>query len=151
MYKIKKLALGTDHTAIKIRDKIKNYLCYSGYEIEDFGINKINSVCDYPDFAVMVSKSILAKKVDKGILICGTGIGMSIAANKVKGVIAATCWDENTARLAAQHNYADIICLGSRTTTLENIYKIIKIFLETKFENRHYERIKKIKEIEKQF
>lgn len=148
MYKIKKLAFGTDHTATEIRDKVKNYLQSIGYEIEDFGF-KGNTSCDYPDFALKVAKAILAKRADKGILICGTGIGMSIAANKIKGVIAATCWDENTAKLAAQHNGANIICLGSRIATLDDICYRIKTFLETQFEERHSKRIKKIKEIEK--
>ncbi|GMO64434.1 MAG: ribose 5-phosphate isomerase B [Endomicrobiia bacterium] len=148
MYKIKRLAFGTDHSAAEIRYKVKNYLQSIGYEVEDFGFNE-NSICDYPDFALKVAKAILTKRADKGILICGTGIGMSIAANKVKGVIAATCWDENTARLASQHNGADIICLGSRTTTLDDICYRIKIFLETQFEERHSQRIKKIKEIER--
>ncbi|MDR1511601.1 MAG: ribose 5-phosphate isomerase B [Endomicrobium sp.] len=149
-HKIKKLAFGTDHTATKIRGKVKNYLQSSGYEIEDFGFNG-DSSCDYPDFALKVSKAILTKRADKGILICGTGIGMSIAANKIKNVIAATCWDENTAKLAAQHNAADIICLGSRTTALDDICHRIEIFLRTQFEERHSQRIKKIKEIEKQY
>ncbi|MDR1784632.1 MAG: ribose 5-phosphate isomerase B [Endomicrobium sp.] len=150
MNKIKRLAFGTDHTTTKIRDKVKNYLLSSGYEVEDFGYSG-NSSCDYPDFAIEVAKAILIKRADKGILICGTGIGMCIAANKVKGVIAATCWDENTARLVVQHNAADIICLGSRTASLDDICYRIKIFLETQFEKRHSQRIEKIKKIEKQY
>ncbi|MDR1400994.1 MAG: ribose 5-phosphate isomerase B [Endomicrobium sp.] len=148
MHKVRRLAFGTDHTAIKIRDKVKNYLQKREYEIEDFGFYGSGS-CDYPDFALKVAKAILTKRADRGILICGTGIGMSVAANKIKGVIAATCWDENTARLVAQHNAADIICLGSRTTTLNGICRRIEIFLESQFEERHSQRIKKIKEIEK--
>jgi ribose 5-phosphate isomerase B len=150
MYRIKKLAFGTDHAAGEIRDRVKNYLRNSGYEIEDFGFNGTES-CDYPDYAVKVAEAIINKRADKGILICGTGIGMSIAANKVKGVIAAVCWDENTAKLAAQHNSADILCLGSRTATLNDLCCRVKIFLETQFEKRHSQRIKKIKEIEKQY
>jgi len=149
MHKIKKLAFGTDHAASEIRIKVKNYLQTNGYEIEDFGFNGTES-CDYPDYAAKVAKAIINKKADKGILICGTGIGMSIAANKVKGIIAAVCWDENTAKLAAQHNGADILCLGSRTATLNDICHRIKIFLETQFEKRHSQRIEKIKEIERQ-
>jgi ribose 5-phosphate isomerase B len=149
MIKITKLAFGSDHTAGEIRSNVKKYLQDLGYEVEDFGFYE-KCGCDYPDYAVKVAEAVVNKKADKGILICGTGIGMSIAANKVKGIIAAVCWDEDTARLAAQHNCANILCLGSRTSSLGELCHRIKIFLETPFEERHFERIKKIKEIEKQ-
>jgi len=147
MNTIKKLAFGTDHAAAEVRNTVKEYLKSIGYEVEDFGFDGQGS-CDYPDYAVKVANAILEKKADKGILICGTGIGMSIAANKVKGVIAAVCWDEDTAKLAAQHNKADILCLGCRTATIRDICSRIKIFLETSFEDRHSARIAKIKAIE---
>ncbi|MDR3256457.1 MAG: ribose 5-phosphate isomerase B [Endomicrobium sp.] len=149
MDKIKNLALGTDHAAVEVRNKVKEYLQSIGYEVEDFGFFG-NGSCDYPDYAVKVAESVVSKNSDKGILICGTGVGMSIAANKVKGVIAAVCWDEDTARLVAQHNGANILCLGSRTATVSELCHRIKIFLETPFEERHLKRIEKIKEIEKQ-
>jgi ribose 5-phosphate isomerase B len=149
MENIKKLAFGTDHAATEIRETVKKYLHDMGYEVEDFGFCGQGN-CDYPDFAVQVAESVANKKADKGILICGTGMGMSIAANKVKGIIAAVCWDEDTARLASQHNYANILCLGSRTATLSEICHRIKTFLNTPFEERHKKRIDKIKEIEKQ-
>ncbi|MCA6079447.1 ribose 5-phosphate isomerase B [Candidatus Endomicrobiellum agilis] len=148
MDKIIKLAFGTDHAAAEVRNKIKEYFQSSGYEIEDFGFCGEGS-CDYPDYALKVAEAVVGKKADKGVLICGTGIGMSVAANKVKGVIAAVCWDEDTAKLAAQHNGANILCLGSRTATLNELCRRIKIFLETPFEKRHSQRIKKIREIEK--
>jgi ribose 5-phosphate isomerase B len=149
MGKIKRLAFGTDHAAAGIRDEVKEYLRNGGYEVEDFGFSG-NTSCDYPDYALKVAEAVVNKKADKGILICGTGIGMSIAANKVKGVIAAVCWDEDTARLAAQHNRADILCMGSRTAVSNELCRRIKIFLETPFEERHFQRIKKIREIEEQ-
>jgi ribose 5-phosphate isomerase B len=148
MDKIKKLAFGTDHTAVDLRDAIKEYLRTINCEVEDFGFCGYGS-CDYPEYAVKVAKVVVDKKADKGILICGTGIGMSIAANKIRGAIAAVCWDESTAKLVAQHNCANILCLGSRTATERELCRRIKIFLETPFEVRHLKRIEKIKEIEK--
>ena len=94
-----------------------------GYEVEDFGFGE-RGVCDYPDYAVKVAEAVANKKADRGVLICGTGIGMSIAA---------VCWNEDTAKLAAQHNGANIICLGSRTVAVNEICHRIKIFLETSF------------------
>ncbi|MDR0956295.1 MAG: ribose 5-phosphate isomerase B [Endomicrobium sp.] len=149
MRRIKKLAFGTDHAVIEIRNNVKKYLQEIDYEIEDFGFHGRGS-CDYPDYALKVAKAVVNQKVDKGILICATGIGMSIAANKVKGTVAAVCWSEDTAKLAAKHNGANILCLGSRTATISEICSRIKIFLETSFEERHARRILKIKEIEKQ-
>jgi ribose 5-phosphate isomerase B len=148
MKKIKKVAFGNDHAAAEVRNTVKEYLTSIGYEVEDFGYDGPGS-CDYPDYAVKVAEAILRGKADKGVLICGTGIGMCIAANKVHGIIAAPCWDEDTAALAAQHNCADILCLGSRKATVSELCHRIKIWLETPFEDRHEKRILKIKEIEK--
>ncbi|MDR3306134.1 MAG: ribose 5-phosphate isomerase B [Endomicrobium sp.] len=149
MDNIKKLAFGTDHAAAEVRDIVKKYLQDMDYEVEDFGFCS-QGCCDYPDFAVQVAESVANGKADKGVLICGTGIGMAVAANKVKGIIAAVCWNEDTARLASQHNCANVLCLGSRTATVNEICHMIKIFLNTPFEERHKRRIDKIKEIEKQ-
>ncbi|MDR2398835.1 MAG: ribose 5-phosphate isomerase B [Endomicrobium sp.] len=148
MGNIKKIAFGTDHAAAEVRDTVRKYLQDLGYNVEDFGFCGQGS-CDYPDFAIQVAKTVANKEADKGVLICGTGIGMCIAANKVKGVIAAVCWNEDTARLASQHNCADVLCLGSRTATVSEICHMIKTFLDTSFEERHKKRINKIKEIEK--
>lgn len=148
MNKIKKLAFGNDHAAAEVRNTVKQYLISIGYEVEDFGFDGPGS-CDYPDYAVKVAEAVAQGKADKGVLICGTGIGMCIAANKVRGIIAAPCWDEDTASLAAQHNCADILCLGSRKATVSELCHRIKTWLETPFETRHEKRIKKIKEIEK--
>ncbi|MDR1195965.1 MAG: ribose 5-phosphate isomerase B [Endomicrobium sp.] len=148
MKTIKKVAFGNDHAAAEVRNTVKEYLISIGYEIEDFGYEG-NGNCDYPDYAVKVADAVLHGKAEKGVLICGTGIGMCIAANKVKGIIAAPCWDEDTAVLAAQHNRADILCLGSRKATVSELCRRIKIWLETSFEARHEKRIIKIKEIEK--
>ncbi|MCL1972173.1 MAG: ribose 5-phosphate isomerase B [Endomicrobia bacterium] len=148
MKKIKKVAFGNDHAAAEVRNTVKEYLTSIGYEVEDLGFREEGS-CDYPDYAVKVAQAVLQGKAEKGVLICGTGIGMCIAANKVHGIIAAPCWDEDTAVLAAQHNNADILCLGSRKATVSELCHRIKIWLETPFESRHEQRILKIKEIEK--
>jgi ribose 5-phosphate isomerase B len=143
-----KLAFGTDHAALQVRGDVKNYLTSIGYEVEDFGYEG-NGSCDYPDYAKKVAECVAAGKAQKGILICGTGIGMAAAANKVKGVIAATVWDEDTAKLAAQHNKANVVCMGSRTSTLRDICLMAKTFLSTEFEARHQARVDKILAIEK--
>ncbi|MDR2426145.1 MAG: RpiB/LacA/LacB family sugar-phosphate isomerase [Endomicrobium sp.] len=147
MKKITKVAFGNDHAAAEVRNTVKQYLTSIGYEIEDFGYEG-TGICDYPDYAEKVAYAVLQGRADKGVLICGSGIGMCIAANKVNGIIAAPCWDEDTAALAAQHNCADILCLGSRKATVSELCHRIKIWLETSFEARHEKRIIKIKKIE---
>ena len=142
-----KIAFGCDHAGIKIKEQILKFVESLGYQVIDCGTFSEQS-CDYPDFAFKVAQSVTQKTADKGILICGTGIGMSIAANKVKGIRAAVCWNKETAALIAQHNNANIICAGARFASADEICSWIKIFLETKFEERHLKRINKITEIE---
>ncbi len=142
-----KIAFGCDHAGFEIKGKIINFVKSLGCEIIDCGTNS-NQSCDYPDFALKVAENVAQKKADKGILICGTGIGMSITANKVKGIRAAVCWNKDTAALISQHNNANIICAGARFASIDDICSWIKIFLETKFEERHLKRINKITEIE---
>ncbi len=143
-----KIAFGCDHAGIEIKDKIINFVKSLGNEVTDYGTFSKDS-CDYPDFALKVAKDVALKNADKGILICGTGIGMSIAANKVKGVRAAVCWNKETAKLIAQHNNANVLCAGARFASADDICLWIKIFLETEFEQRHQKRIDKITEIER--
>jgi ribose 5-phosphate isomerase B len=143
-----KLAFATDHAAAQVRGSLKDYLISIGYEVEDFGYEG-NGSCDYPDYAKKAAEYVAAGKAQKGILICGTGMGMAAVANKIKGIIAVTVWNEDTARLAAQHNKADIVCMGSRTATLRDICAMAKTFLETSFESRHQTRIDKIKALER--
>ncbi len=143
-----KIAIGSDHGGFKLKEVIKEYLIKKGYEISDFGCYSEESV-DYPDYAERVAKAVSNGEYDLGVLMCGTGIGISIAANKVKGIRAALCHDGLTARLAKQHNNANIICMGGRTTGIETAKDIIDNFLESKFEGgRHLRRINKIKDIE---
>lgn len=143
-----KIAIGSDHGGYALKEKIKEYLLNNGYNVEDFGCFSEESV-DYPDYALKVAKAVSYGEFDAGILICGTGIGISIAANKVKGIRAALCHDGLTARLAKQHNNANILCLGGRTTGIETAKDIVDNWLGSEFEGgRHLRRINKIKNIE---
>ncbi len=142
-----KIVIGSDHAGFELKEELKKFLCNEHY-IFDVGTNSTESV-DYPDFAKKVCEYILEKRVDLGILICGTGIGMSIVANKHKGIYAALCFNENMASLARRHNNANVLCLGGRTTKLEDAIEIVKTFLNESFESgRHLRRVEKIKEIE---
>lgn len=145
-----KIAFGCDHAGIEVKEKIIKFIKALGYDVLDCGTDS-NQSCDYPDFAFKVAQSVASKTADKGVLICGTGIGMSIAANKVKGIRAAVCWSKETAQLISQHNNANIICAGARFASVEDICSWIKIFLETEFEKRHLKRIEKIEKIEQQY
>ena len=142
------IALGADHAGYRAKENLKKYLEKSEIPFKDFGTYSDES-CDYPLIAGEVCKSILSGESERGILICGSGIGMSIAANKFKGIRAALCFDENTASLSRGHNDANIICLGARGLDFERISKIVDAFLNTSFEGgRHQRRINQIKEIE---
>ena len=145
----KKIVIGSDHAGFELKEKIKSILVEFGYEVVDFGTNSIDSV-DYPLIAKKVAASVSNKNPERGILICGSGIGMSIAANKVKGILAANCYDVNTAKLSRQHNNSNILAIGGRTTTLEVAKEMIKMWLETEFEGgRHQRRIQEIRDLEK--
>jgi len=108
-----KIAIGNDHAGVRHKENIKKLLESMGHVVNDTGTGRSDGV-DYPDYAGMVGLAVCRKEADLGILICGTGIGMSLAANKVKGIRAAVCWNEDTARLARQHNNANILCMGAR-------------------------------------
>lgn len=144
-----KIAIGSDHGGFKLKEEIRSYLStFENIEVIDKGCFNENSV-NYPDYAEVVGNSVVSKEVDKGILICGTGIGISIAANKIKGIRAALCHDHLTAYLAAEHNNANILCFGGRTTGIETAKDIVKTWLSTEFEGgRHNNRIDLIKKIE---
>lgn len=137
------LSIGSDHAGVKLKELIKEHLKARSIEYKDFGTYTEDSV-DYPDIAIEVAKSVASKETEKGILICGTGIGMSIAANKVRGIRCAVCYNEETARLAKQHNNANIISVGARMSTEESVLKMIDIWLDTEFESRHQKRLDKI-------
>ena len=140
----KKISISSDHAGFKLKENIKHNLLKKRINVIDLGPNSNKSV-DYPDFAKKVSSRVRSKKSDIGILICGSGTGMAISANKSKGIRAALCYNLKSARLSRQHNNANIMCLGSRFTSKGSALRLISTFLKTKFEGgRHLRRIKKI-------
>ena len=145
----KTIALGSDHAGFELKEQIKKSLESDGYIVTDFGTNSPDSV-DYPLIAKTLATSVASKNPNKGILICGTGIGMSIAANKVKGIIAANCFDTESAKLARLHNNSNILTLGGRILSLDTAKDIVKVWLETDFEGgRHQRRIQEIRNLER--
>jgi len=142
------IAIASDHGGYDLKLAIIEYLTQAGYSYEDFGCNDRQSV-DYPDYADKVSRVVAAKDFEYGILICGTGIGMSIAANKVQGIRASLCHDTFSARMAREHNNANILTLGGRVIGVGLARDIVQTWLKTKFtrEERHIIRIKKIDKI----
>ena len=139
-----KIALASDHAGYAEKERLKPLLLELGLEVEDLGTGSEASV-DYPDYARKVAERVAAGEVDQGVLVCGSGTGMAITANKVPGVRAAVAWSEETARLARQHNNANVMAIGARTTPVENIPDIVKAWFATSFEGgRHAERVKKI-------
>lgn len=138
------IALGCDHAAFQEKNKVKNILISLGYEVLDFGTNSEESV-DYPMYGHEVGKAICNGEADKGIVICGSGIGISIAANKIKGIRAALCTSVKHAELSRKHNDSNILALGARLTSIEDIMAITKTWLNTTFEaGRHLTRINMI-------
>jgi ribose 5-phosphate isomerase B len=140
----KKICIASDHAGYNLKEQIKNHLINKYISIFDLGPFQNKSV-DYPDYAKKLAKRIKDKKSDIGILVCGSGTGMAISANKVKGIRAAVCYNQMSTRLSRQHNNANIIALGSRLTKKSLSLKLVEIFLKTKFEGgRHLRRVKKI-------
>lgn len=145
-----KIALASDHAGFEAKEELKPLLDEIGIEVEDLGTISEDSV-DYPDYAKKVAEAVAHKEVDQGVLICGSGIGMAIAANKVNGIRAALAWNEETARLAREHNDANVLAIGSRTTPKEEIPKVVRAWFDAKFAGgRHEKRIEKISELEKE-
>ncbi|MFH1368705.1 MAG: ribose 5-phosphate isomerase B [Elusimicrobiota bacterium] len=145
-----KIAFGCDHAAFKIKDQVIEHLKKQGHETVDFGCGSAES-CDYPDFGIPSARAVSKGECARGILICGTGIGMSMLANKIPGIRAAVCWNEDVAKLTADHNNANVLCLAARFMTAEQMGKCIDIWLNTVFggEPRHQKRIDKIMSLEK--
>ena len=144
-----KIGIATDHRGIEVKQELTNYLKDLGYNIVDYGTNSTDSV-DYPDYAFKVGEAVSNKEIDFGVLICNTGIGMSIAANKVKGVRCARVLDEYDAKMTRIDNDANVIALSSRVA-LEKLKSVLKVFLETPHnsEERHDRRISKIDNYER--
>lgn len=128
------IAIGCDHAGYRMKEELKEHLRKRGYEVEDMGTDSEES-CDYPVFAEKTARAVADKKAEKGVLICGTGIGMCIAANKVKGIRAALVGDEFSAKATREHNDANIICLGARVIDTKKAIELLDIFLDTDFSN----------------
>lgn len=147
-----KIAIGSDHGGYDLKELVKKHLIEKGYEVKDFGCNDKSS-CDYPEFGYPVAKGVADNEFDKGIVICTTGIGISITANKVKGVRCALCADSTSARLTREHNDANVLAMGAGIIGNNLAIDIVDTFLTTDFsgEEKHARRINKIKEIEEKF
>jgi len=144
-----KIALASDHAGYKEKEKLKPILKDLGVEFDDLGTVSEDSV-DYPDYARKVAERVAKGEAEQGLLVCGSGTGMAIAANKVPGVRAAVAWNEESARLARQHNDANVLSIGARMMPEEEIPKILKAWFDAKFEGgRHAGRVEKIKQIER--
>jgi len=144
-----KIAIGNDHAATALKFEIMDYVKELGHEVINFGTDT-NDSCDYPEFGERVGRAVVDGEADCGILICGTGVGISIAANKVNGVRAAVCSDCATARLVKQHNDANILAFGARIVGSELAKDMVKAYLEAEFMgDRHQRRVDMFAEIEK--
>lgn len=142
------IGIGSDHAAYEFKIEILNYLKDKGLDCKDFGSDGTTRA-DYPEYAKKVAKAVQSGECDRGMLFCGTGIGMSIAANKVKGIRAAVCSESYGAELSRRHNNSNILCIGARVTGIELAKKIVDVWLVTEFEGgRHQTRIDMITEIE---
>ncbi len=143
-----KIAVGSDHAGYGAKEHVKRTVAALGHDVDDVGAHGTASV-DYPDYAVRVARLVAAGEADAGILVCGSGIGMSITANKIRGVRAAVCGDPYSARLAREHNDANVLCLGARVIGPGLMDEIVGTFLRSGFEGgRHTKRVEKIHHIE---
>ena len=146
-----RIAIGSDHRGTTIRHKIVEFVEQIGHEVVDYGSNEEGPV-DYPDIAQQVAREVGLGHADRGILVCGTGIGMCIAANKIRGVRAAPCHDDLTAEMSRRHNDLNVLCLSADLLGEGIIHRMLEIWLNTPFEGgRHARRVDKISAIEKEF
>ena len=144
-----RVALASDHAGYAEKERLKDVLADLGVEFDDLGTVSEESV-DYPDYARKVAEQVAQGRVEQGVLVCGSGTGMAITANKVPGVRAAVAWSEEIARLARQHNDANVLAIGARTTPPDEIPKIVRAWFATEFEGgRHAARVDKISEVER--
>jgi ribose 5-phosphate isomerase B len=144
----KKIAIGSDHAGYEAKERAKEALASLGVDVVDKGTDSVASV-DYPDFGAAVGRAVARGEAERGVLICGSGIGVSIAANKIAGVRAAVCWNEETAKLARQHNDANVLCIGARFIEPELAARMIRVFVETEFDGgRHQQRVDKLTKLD---
>ena len=148
-----KISIASDDAGRELKQTIKSHLQAKGYEIKDFGLESSNPTADYPDYALPASEEVACGKADYGILICGTGIGMSLCANKVNGIRCALVGDVFSAEATREHNDANVLALGAGIIGSGLAIKIVDTFLETKYSNaeRHTRRINKITDIERKY
>jgi len=145
-----KIALGADHAGYELKEKIKQHLAASGVSVDDQGTGS-NASVDYPDFARKVAENVAARRADRGILVCGSGIGMAIAANKVPGVRAANVTSEYEAQMSREHNDVNVLALGARIVDTQKALSIVDKWLQSSFAGgRHQQRVDKIVEIERE-
>lgn len=143
-----KIGIGNDHSAVEMKREVMTFLEELGYEVVNYGTDGLES-CNYPDYGEKVAAAVVKKEVDQGILICGTGVGISLAANKVKGIRAVVCSEPYSARLSKQHNNTNILAFGARVIGIEMAKMIIEEWLDAEFEGgRHAERVGMIMDIE---
>lgn len=145
----RRIALGADHAGYRVKERIKEFLQKSGHEVIDFGTHSEESV-DYTDYAQQVARSVASAEVNRGVLVCGTGIGTAMVANKFPGIRAANCNDTYTARMAKEHNDANVLTVGARVVDADHAIAIVKEWLNARFEGgRHQRRLDKITDIER--
>ncbi|MAT70179.1 MAG: ribose 5-phosphate isomerase B [Planctomycetaceae bacterium] len=145
-----RVSIGSDHRGFHLKEQIADYLRKSGHQVEDEGARTTESA-DYPDFARLVAKKVSEGAVDRGVLICGTGIGMAITANKYPHVRAATCTDEVTAEISRRHNDLNVLCLSADMLSPRTVERMIDVWMTTEFEGgRHQRRVDKIGDLEKE-
>lgn len=143
-----RIAIGADHAGVALKDQLKQWLVERGDTVDDLGTFTTDSV-DYPDYAAAVAHAVADGTAERGVLVCGTGIGMAIAANKVTGIRAAPIVDEASARFSREHNNANVITLGARLTAVEEAQELLRLFLVTEYQGgRHQQRIDKISALE---
>ena len=146
-----KIAIACDHGGLNLKREIKKYLEANGYEVKDFGTDTYDS-CDYPDYALPAAEAVASGECERGILVCSTGIGVSIVANKVPGIRCAHCHDTYCAEFTRLHNDANMLALGEKVVGPGYAVKIAEVFLKTQFEGgRHSRRVNKISEVEKKY
>jgi len=144
-----RIAIGADHAGVALKDQLKQWLIERGDAVDDVGTFTADSV-DYPDYAAAVGHAVAEGRAERGVLVCGSGIGMAIAANKIHGIRAAAVVDEASARLSREHNDANVLTLGARLTAVDEARELLRIFLVTEYQGgRHQQRIDKISALDR--
>ena len=146
------IAIGSDHAGYSLKVEIVKYLNENGYEVKDYGTHDGDNSVDYPDYGLAVAEAIINGECEKGIIICGTGLGISMSANKISGIRAAVCTDSNMAKMSREHNDANVLALGSRVVGVGLALDIVETWLKCEFlGGRHKTRVDKISGIEKKY